>query len=69
MYRLNACTSAFLSQSAQDFIEETDLTDSNTELQKAFLSQSAQDFIEETNTRPKPPNTTPIPELISSGLH
>ena len=57
----------FLSQSAQDFIE--DKYNARHMPTFAFLSQSAQDFIEDWPRPARTPNSTSIPEPISSGLH
>ena len=58
----------FLSQSAQDFIEDN-ITMRRVRDTAPFLSQSAQDFIEEAVTTIITGLAFMIPEPISSGLH
>ena len=68
MTSIAASNRRFLSQSAQDFIEESCMT-SITASNRRFLSQSAQDFIEEQRNVDAHRGASPIPEPISSGLH
>ena len=68
MVRVVARRLAFLSQSAQDFIEEPAASTTTARTRRKFLSQSAQDFIEDSQHRVELA-AIGIPEPISSGLH